>query len=61
MARFAATEFCLFDELGFGCIEAQPQTAAEQYWNIGVLGLKEDGLKVGRFEVGRPQGRTASG
>jgi hypothetical protein len=46
LARFAATEFCLFDDLGYGCIEAQPQTAAEQYWNKGVLGLKEDGLKV---------------
>jgi hypothetical protein len=39
-------KFCLFDDLGFGCEEAGPQTAAEQYWNKGVLGLKEDGLKV---------------
>jgi hypothetical protein len=37
----------MFDDLGFGCEEAQPQTAAEQYWNIGVLDIKEDGLKVG--------------
>ncbi len=46
-AHLAAVEFCMFDDLGFGCEEAQPQTAAEQYWNIGVLDIKEDGLKVG--------------
>jgi hypothetical protein len=50
-------KFCLFDDLGFGCEEAGPQTAAEQYWNKGVLGLKEDGLKV-RTSIPSGSGRT---
>jgi hypothetical protein len=56
-ARLSTMKFCLFDDLGFGCEEAGPQTAAEQYWNKGVLGLKEDGLKV-RTSIASDSGRT---
>jgi len=46
-------DHCIIDDLG-GCVESNPQTSTEQYWEKAVLHFDHDGLQefgdIGRFQ-----------